>query len=207
MTIVLAAAATWAVCAPPAPGTAASCRAPAGATPVYRGASALVYRRARPSFQGNTAGYWGCLRSSGERTTLPSSTAQRVLSSFRGAGRFLAFVAYDENFHNQTAAVAVLVFDLRARKPARGIVLPSSPAGEPDRLRLSRLILTATGAAAWRQTGLVDRIGARDVHGRHVVLASGPRGSIRDLVLIGGRTAQWRSGGELQRRRLDRLGR
>jgi hypothetical protein len=166
-----------------------------------------VYRRARPSFQGNTAGYWACLSSSGERTTLPSSTAQRVLSSFRSAGRFLAFVAYDENFHNQTAEVAVLVFDLRAREPARGIVLASSPAGEPDRLRLSRLILTATGAAAWRQTGLADRIGARDVHGRHVVLASGPRGSIRDLVLIGGRTAQWRGGGELQRRRLDRLGR
>jgi hypothetical protein len=45
------------------------------------------------------------------------------------------------------------------------------------------------------------------VHGRHVVLASGPAGSIRDLVLIGDSTARWRNDGVLQSRRLDRLGR
>lgn len=86
-------------------------------------------------------------------------------------------------------------------------MLPSFTPSKPDRLRLSRLILTATGAAAWRQTGRIDRIGARDVHGKHVVLASGPRGSITDLVLIGGTTARWRNGSTVEHRRLDRLGR
>ncbi len=173
---------------------------------MHRGTSAIVYQRARPSFQG-TASYWGCLRSSGRRTTLPGSSAQRTLTSFRSAGRFLAFVAYEENFHNQSASVGIRVFDLRARKPLRGIVLNSFPRPHPDRLRLSRLILTAIGTAAWRQTGRVDRIGARDVHGKHVVLASGPGGSLSDLVLLRGTTAQWRNGSKVERRRLDRLGR
>jgi len=202
--LVLAVAATCAVGASPAP--AASCRAPDGATAMHRSASAIVYRRTRPSFQG-TANYWACLRASGRRTTLPGSTAQHRPSSFRSAGRFLAFVVEENNFHNGTASIGIRVFDLRAGKPVRGIVLPSSPPDDPDRMRFSNLILTATGAAAWRQTGRIDRIGARDVRGNHVVLASGPRGSIRDLVLIDGTTARWRNGGGLQSRRLDRLGR
>ncbi|HEX4345209.1 MAG TPA: hypothetical protein VHZ31_06565 [Solirubrobacteraceae bacterium] len=168
---------------------------------VHRSASAIVYRRAR------TPSYSGCLRSSGERTALPGSSSQRTLSSFRSAGRFLAFLADEQNLHDQTASVAVRVFDLRARKADRGVVLDSSPPTGPGRLRLSSLIVTATGAAAWRQTGREDRIGARDIDGRHVVLASGPAGSIRDLVLLGGTTARWRNGGVVQSRRLDRLGR
>jgi hypothetical protein len=99
------------------------------------------------------------------------------------------------------------VFDLLARKPLRGIVLNSFPRSHPDRLRVSRLILTATGTAAWHQTGRLDRIAARDLHGKHVVLASGPRRSLSDLVLLRGTTAQWRNGSKVERRRLDQLGR
>jgi hypothetical protein len=171
---------------------------------VHRGATAVVYRRARTQ---STASYWGCLRSSEQRTALPGSSSQRTLSSFRSAGRFLAFFADEQNFHDQTARVAVRAFDLRTRTAVRGVVLPSAPDSDPRRLRVSSLILTATGAAAWRQSARSDRIAARDVNGKHVVLASGPSGSLRELVLIRGTTAQWRNNGQLQSRRLDRLGR
>lgn len=113
LAIVALVAATWAVGATATPAAAASCRAPSGATALYRGTYAVVYRRVRPSVQG-TASYWGCLRSSGRRTTLPGSSAQRTLSSFRSAGRFLAFVAYEDNLRYMTANVAIRVFDLRA---------------------------------------------------------------------------------------------
>lgn len=185
---------------------AASCRAPSGASAVHRGATVVVYRRARTP---TTASYWGCLRSSGRRTALPgsrSNTNRRTLSSFRSAGRHLAFFVEEADGRFMTATIGVRVFDLRARKAVRGIALDNSRSG-PDRLRLRSLILTATGAAAWREVGRVDRVAARDLRGRRVVLASGPSGSIRDLVLVRGAMAQWRHDGKLQRRRINRLGR
>ena len=174
-TTLAALAASAALGAASSEASAASCRAPSGATVVHRSATAVVYRRARTQ---STASYWGCLRASGQRTALPGSRSQRTLSSFRSIGRFLAFFADEQNFHDQTARIAVRVVDLRARTAVRGVVLPSARESDPRRLRVSSLILTATGAAAWRQAARSDRIAARDVHDKHVVLASGPSGSL-----------------------------
>jgi hypothetical protein len=183
---------------------AGACRAPVGASVVHRSSTAVVYRRARNP---RIASFWTCLLSTGRRTTLPGSEPQRALSSFRSAGRFLAFFAAEDNFHDGTATVGVRIFDLRARKPFAGITLDVPDADAPARLRLHSLILTATGTAAWRESGPFDRIGARDLHGKHRVLASGVSGSISDLVLAHGEIAKWRYDGKVQRRRLDRLGR
>ena len=181
-----------------------ACRSPEGSSVVARSSTQLVYRRARNP---RIASFWACLRSTGQRTTLPGSDPQRALSSFRGAGRFLAFFTDENNFHDGTATVGVRIFDLRARTPVAGIMLDVPDADAPARLRLHSLILTATGTFAWRETGSFDRIGARDLHGRHRVLASGASGSISALVLIRGKTAQWLYNGQVQRRRLDQLGR
>lgn len=182
---------------------AATCRAPSGASAVHRSATVVVYRRARTPRSGN---YWGCLRSSGRRTALPGFRTGRLVSSFRSAGRHLAFFVRELDGRYMTGTLGVRVFDLRAGKARRGVALDIS-SGDPQPLRFTSLVVTATGAAAWRETGRGDRIAARDLRGRRRVLASGRQGSIRDLVLRRGAIAQWRNDGELQRRRINRLGR
>jgi hypothetical protein len=188
---------------PSAVASAGGCRAPSGASVVHRSSTAVVYRRARNA---RIASFWACLRSTGQRTALPGSEPQRALSSFRSAGRFLAFFDDETNFHNGTAAVGVRIYDLRARKRVAGITLDVPVADAPARLRLHSLILTATGTAAWRESGPFDRIGARDLHGKHRLLASGRSGSISDLVLVRGKIARWLYDGKVQRRRLDQFG-
>lgn len=187
------------------PVAAASCRAPEGATAVYRNGTVVVYRRARAQ---TSASYWGCLRSTGRRTVLPGASSSRALSSFRGAGRYLGFVIENVDARSMTGRVGVRVFDLRAGRALSGVSLDVSPLpSAPDRLRFSRLVLTATGIAAWRESGRTDRIAARDAHGRRRVLATGPPGSLTSLTLARGITAQWRDAGQVRRRRIDRLGR
>lgn len=180
------------------------CRAPEGASAVHRSQTVVVYGRARTP---TTATYWGCLRSNGRRTMLPGShTGRRALSSFRSAGRHLAFFVEEIDGRSMTGAVGVRVFDLGAGKAERGIALDISP-GTPDRVRLRSLVLTARGTAAWREVGRVDRVAARDLRGRRRILDTGPRGSIRDLVLRRGAIARWRSDGKIRRRRINQLGR
>jgi hypothetical protein len=200
--VVAMVCATIAVVAPATKAASSlSCRAPAGAVAVHTGATVIVYRRARTP---TTTSYWGCLRATGRRTDLPGASRQRAIASFRSAGRFLAFFVTEADFHSMTGTVGVRVFDLRAGKPIKGIALPTT-SRLPQR-RLHDLVLTATGTAAWRETGAEDQIAARDLHGRRRVLASGPPGSITDLVLMHGTTVQWRDPGGLRRRRIDRLG-
>ncbi|MEJ7798519.1 MAG: hypothetical protein WKF42_08475 [Solirubrobacteraceae bacterium] len=187
-----------------------TCRAPAGATAVHRSANAVVYRRQRTA---TTAGYSACRRAGGRRTVLPGASGSRTLSAFRSAGRYLAFIVDEVNAHDMTAAVGVRVFDLRAGRARRGIALATSPA-QPDSLRFRSLVLTAKGTAAWRETGSgqrastpIDRIAARDVSGRRRILRTAPFKTISRLELVGGATARWRVGDQLQRRRIDTLGR
>jgi hypothetical protein len=199
--LALAAVATTAVGVPAtAATTSSSCRAPAGAVAVHTGATAIVYRSARTP---STTSYEACLRATGRRTDLPGAGRQRVIASFRSAGRFLAFFVTESDFHSMTGTVGVRVFDLRAGKPVKGIAL-STTSREPPR-QLHDLVLTAAGTAAWRETGSEDQVAARDLQGRRRVLASGPSGSISDLVLTHGTTVQWRDPSGLHRRRIDRL--
>lgn len=191
------------VAATPTAAAGSSCRAPEGASAVHRSKTVVVYRRARTP---RSASYWACLRSSGRRTVLPGSRTGRTLSSFRSAGRYLAFFVEEIDARSMTGTVGVRVFDTRAGRAVRGIALFISPS-DPDRTRLRNLILTARGTAAWREVGRVDRIAARDLRGRRRILDSGPRGSIGDLALRRGAVAQWRNGGEVKRRDINRLGR
>jgi hypothetical protein len=187
--------------------TAATCRAPEGASVVDRSATALVYRRQRAH---STANNWACLRSSGRRMALPgsrTSTNQRNLSSFHSAGRYLAFFVEEIVGHDMRGSMGVSVYDLRRRRLVGYTSREILSIDNPDRLRLRSLILTATGTAAWRETGRVDRIAALDLHSKRRVLDSGAPGSLRELVLVRGTTAQWRSNGELRHRRIDQLGR
>jgi hypothetical protein len=175
---------------------------------VHRSATAVVYQRRRANSTWNN---WGCLRSRGRLVTLPGSRTsanQRLLSSFRSAGRYLAFFVEEIVGHDMRGTVGVRVFDLRRGQAVGGIAREITPSlSYPDRLRMRSLILTATGTAAWRETGHVDRIAALDLHSKRRVLDSGAPGSLRDLVLVGGKIAQWRSSGELRHRRIDQLGR
>jgi hypothetical protein len=187
---------------------AATCRAPEGASVVYRSATAVVYQRRRAS---TTSTNWACLRSSGRRMALPgsrTSTNQRNLSSFRSAGRYLAFFVEEIFGHDMRGSIGVSVYDLRRRKLVRHAWREILSVDDPDRLRMRSLVLTATGTAAWRETGgVVDRIAALDLHSKRRMLDSGAPGSLRELVLVRGTLAQWRNNGELRHRRIDQLGR
>jgi hypothetical protein len=205
---VIAAAAAAAAGATAPSATAATCRSPAGASVLHRSATAIVYQRRRANSTWNN---WGCLRSSGRLTTLPgtrTSTNQQRLSSFRSAGRYLAFFLEEIVGHDMRGTIGVSVFDLRRRRSVGRLALDITPTlSDPDRRRMRSLILTATGTAAWRETGRVDRVAALDLHSNRRVLDSGPPGSLRDLVLVRGNIAQWRDNGALRRRRIDQLGR
>ncbi len=83
---------------------------------------------------------------------------------------------------------------------AGGIVLATA-AGQPDALRFRSLILTSTGAAAWRETGrsqqasgAVDRIAARDVTGKRRILHTAPYKTISSLKLLRCKIALWSAG-------------
>jgi hypothetical protein len=187
--------------------TAATCRAPEGASVLYRSATAVVYQRRRAS---TTRNDWACLRSSGRRMALPgsrTSTNQRNLSSFRSAGRYLAFFVEEIVGHDMRGSMGVSVYNLRRRQLVRYTSREILSIDSPDRLRMRSLILTATGTAAWRETGRVDRVAALDLHSKRRVLDSGAPGSLRELILVRGTIAQWRSSGELRHRRIDQLGR
>jgi hypothetical protein len=136
-----------------------------------------------------------------------TSTNQRNLSSFRSAGRYLAFFVEEIVGHDMRGTMGVSVYDLRRRQLVRYTSREILSIDSPDRLRLSGLVLTATGTAAWRETGRVDRIAALDLHSKRRVLGSGAPGSLRELVLVRGAIAQWRNNGELRHRRIDQLGR
>jgi hypothetical protein len=186
------------------------CRLPEDSNVVHRSATAIVYRRQRTA---TSASYEACLRSSGRRTDLPDAGTSRALSSFRSAGRYMAFIVDEAVPHDMTASVAIRVVDLRAGAPRRGIVLATA-AGQPDALRFRSLILTSTGAAAWRETGRsqqasrpVDRIAARDVTGERRILHTAPYKTISSLKLLRGKIAEWSAGKRTYRRRIDTLGR
>jgi hypothetical protein len=129
------------------------------------------------------------------------------LSKFAAAGHHLAYVIELDVFHDMDGRLGVTVLDLHPRAPARGFMSGLFVLDNPTKLRLHSLVLTATGVAAWRETGVRDRIGALDLRGHRQVLDTGPSGTLTDLVLVRGRTAQWRHGGSLRRVRLDTLGR
>jgi hypothetical protein len=187
---------------------AATCRAPERVAIVYRSVTAVVYQRRRANTTWNN---WACLRSSGRRMALPgsrTSTNQRNLSSFRSAGRYLAFFVEEIVAHDMRGSMGVSVYDLRRRQQlVRYTSREILSINNPDRLRLRGLVLTATGTAAWRETGRVDRIAALDLHSRRRVLDSGVPDSLHELVLVRGTIAQWRSNGRLRHRRIDQLGR
>jgi hypothetical protein len=201
------AAAAGAVGATAPDATAAICRAPEGASVLYRSRTAVVYQRQRAHSTWNN---WACLRSSGRRMALPgsrTSTNQRNLSSFRSAGRYLAFFVEEIVGHDMLGSMGVSVYDLRRRKQVRSTSREILSIDSPDRLRLRGLVLTATGTAAWRETGRADRIAALDLHSKRRVLDSGAPGSLRELVLVRGTIARWRNNGALRHRRIDQLGR